>query len=968
MPGLTKPAAATQSWLDVTWCPNPLMAASQRVMRRLPLDGHETLDVIVQRMGLAATPLHASLNGVPVERKRWHKKAVRAGDVVLLVQQAKGIEVYTAAEITAKLLAASDFEVIAAYAINFAATVAAAAALNAIGNALFGKNASGNSAAKGPESFSVSGGANAVRQYGPLPLVLGEHRLYPDYGSIPFGEYLYDRDASVGSNGWVLTAVVEPGYTGGFTEWPEGDWEPVTGDPTYPYADQMTVFYNAYDSSGTFLEAREAAIVMNRMVDTADYRKFCTGTEWAAYRASGAAPPWRDWGDSPVLWPSTYVHSATETTQSVYTERLTSVFNFGFGALTISDLRLGSTPLAQFNGWQLDASRVVAGDPSRTQLTGYSSEGYSGSAYPTHVQTVDGGKLVQNASVANFGWQVRRGAKPASGAACNWVQIDVAGRLFKSGGGGIEANSVQLAAQYRLAGADTWIDCPFSPMDLTGADSSPVRRTFAFAPGTPGQIEIRVRRVTADETDANRVSEFEFVRVKYFYADACAYPAQTRRGLLITATGQLNGRIDTLSAFVRAKHWRWTSDAPWDGMLPGDGAGNWAWGYTTNPAWLFLYYARGGFLNTTAAPAYLGGAQGWLDGEGAGNGLRLWGAGLANERIDYAAIVAWGQWCAAQRLHCRMVVDQAQTVASVLDQIASAGRASKTWASGKLGVVWDDAAQPVVAVFGMGNILAGSFQVAYDTDQTIDEVVLDYTDSSNDYQAGASVRALVPGVTTASNPRNDRAPYSMAKVQAQRLVNIEAARRAYQPRHVVWQAGAEGMLVARGDVVAVSHDLTSWAYSGRLIAVSIDSGWVASVTLSRAVLNPDDAEVYYLWVRKPDGAMLSVACAPPEGGSASTLTVTGAWSEEHAPGRTGQGGSGENEASNYPDSIPQDWQFFAGATATPGKRLRIVAVEPGAPREFRITAVDHVPELLTAAEDWDGSEEPATVPDLIGTD
>ncbi len=58
-----------------------------------------------------------------------------------------------------------------------------------------------------------------------------------------------------------------------------------------------------------------------------------------------------------------------------------------------------------------------------------------------------------------------------------------------------------------------------------------------------------------------------------------------------------------------------------------------------------------------------------------------------------------------------MVVTSTRSAGEVLDDIAAAGRTKKSWAPGKLSVVWEAAGQSVVAAFGMSNIVAGSFAI-----------------------------------------------------------------------------------------------------------------------------------------------------------------------------------------------------------------------------------------------------------------
>jgi hypothetical protein len=610
------------------------------------------------------------------------------------------------------------------------------------------------------------------------------------------------------------------------------------------------------------------------------------------------------------------------------TERLTSIFNFGFGDLTISDERIGANALDQYQDAERHDSHVPSGQADRTVLTGYTSDNWPGDAYPTNVQTIDGGALAQNEHVLDSGWIERQGSQ-----AGRYVQIDISGRLMRQAGGGFESLSCSFYAHYKAPGATSWTPFPFSPMKITNGSSRAVRQTFSAYLDTPA-IKVRVRRVTPDATDASDVSEMEFTRVKIFRDDNALYPAQRRRGLMLRATGQLNGRVDRYSAFVRVKCWVWASAAPWDGSLPGAG-GAWQWMYTVNPAWLFLYFVRGGFLNPTVAPAHLGRA-GWLDEPHPDNGARLFGAGLVNSRIDYGTLVAWGQWCGQAGLECRMVVSAQRAAGSVLDDIAAAGRARKTWAPGKLSVWWEAAGQPWLAAFGASNIVAGTFKVAYNSNDTVDEFGMTYTQSDNDYEPD-TVYAVVPGVTQPVNQQIGQAVYSMPRAQAQRLVNLQAAGVHYHRRTITWESTLMGLTVACGDIIQLAHDLTCWAYSGRLLALSVSGGKVTAVELSAEVDLPGGGE-FWLMVTPPGGDPFSVRCTAS--GRTRNLHVLGAWAASNAPGWLDAATPNPNTTADWQDTLPEDWTWLGGPQATPGKRVRIIGMEPASARRVRITARD----------------------------
>lgn len=612
------------------------------------------------------------------------------------------------------------------------------------------------------------------------------------------------------------------------------------------------------------------------------------------------------------------------------TERLTSVFNFGFGDLSISDQRIGANAVDQYNALEIHDSVVPPGQADRTVLEGYTSDGWSGNGYPGNVQTVDGGALEQRDTIENEGWIERQGSQPG-----RYIQMDITGRLLRNAGGGIENLSCVVAAEYQLPGTSDWLAMSWSPATLTNGSTRVLRKTFAVMLDQPA-AKFRVRRVTPESTDANDVSEIEWTRLKIFRDGDALYPAQRRQGMMVRATGQLNGRIDRYSALVRHKCWVWTSAAPWDGSMPAVGAGAWQWKETVNPAWLFLYFSRGGFLNATATPAHLG-AAGWLDEPAPGNGARLFGAGLPNHRIDYGTLVAWGQFCDTAGLSCRLVLSGARSAGTVLDDIAAAGRARKTWAPGKLSVWWEAAGQPWVAAFGASNIIAGTFKIAYITDDTVDEFGISYSRSDGDYEAD-TVYATVPGVTLPVNQQVNQATYSMPQAQAQRLVNLLAASKHFHRRTISWESSIMGLTVATGDIIQLAHDLTRWAFSGRLVGLGLDAGNVAWVDLSAEVELPDGNDLW-LMVTPPGGDPFSVRCARPDG-RARRLQLVGAWPASAAPGWLDAGTPNAQAAPEWEDTLPEDWTFLAGPQQTPGKRVRIVGMEPSSARRVRVTVRD----------------------------
>lgn len=607
---------------------------------------------------------------------------------------------------------------------------------------------------------------------------------------------------------------------------------------------------------------------------------------------------------------------------------LYQVFNFGFGDLRLFDFKIGDTPLSNFSGVEYWISSADGRVPN----------------FPGNVDTL----TVSTALTSAAGWQQR-----TSSASATQLGVDIAGQLYYAGDNGITTRSATLEIEYRKVGDSTWIPAVYSTVAnlhsnywsagvteydwsgnpywrqlaygttvagdhyagepyagggtwfwrpysergydaappqtyytqvaqliLSNASSKPVRRTVRWTV-PEGQYEVRARRATADETDARAVSGFEWSVLRTYQPDATDYTGQTRLGLRIRASGQLNGVIDQFNTMVDA----WVP--AWNGS---------AWGtqYTSNPAWLFLYFARGKF---DAA------------------GRRLFGAGLPDARIDIDAIKEWAVWCDSKGLTFNGILDRAMTCTEVLAAIARCGRASPTWATGKIGVVWDEGGKPVTNVYGMANIKAGSFSIDYITDKLADEVIVRFVNPALDYKPD-TIRATVPGVSSPVNPQTVDLFGCTNQAMAGKEALLIAASQYYHRRRITWETDLEGMVNQRGDVVLLSHDLTQWSYSGRLVA-----GSTSVLTLSRAVPFTE-GESHYVMLRHPNGTMETHAVVY-QAGESDTIALNG------------------TTLTAEPDAgRPVDWLWFFAPMATPGKKVRIVNIQPLDRDHVRITAVD----------------------------
>lgn len=179
--------------MQVVYCPHPLRPAADREVLPVVLQEGDTLATVLQRLGLGGTPLVVDLNGTAVPREALASVAVRASDVLVLQQDVAGAEVgaWVAAGVSSKTGITLATAVTIAAVVAFAVNMIISFALSALASSLMRKRQR-SATDDSPTAYSIQGGANAARQYEPLPVVLGEHRLFPDYASMPFSEFVPD--------------------------------------------------------------------------------------------------------------------------------------------------------------------------------------------------------------------------------------------------------------------------------------------------------------------------------------------------------------------------------------------------------------------------------------------------------------------------------------------------------------------------------------------------------------------------------------------------------------------------------------------------------------------------------------------------------------------------------------------------------------------------------------------------------
>lgn len=454
-------------------------------------------------------------------------------------------------------------------------------------------------------------------------------------------------------------------------------------------------------------------------------------------------------------------------------------------------------------------------------------------------------------------------------------------------------------------GIDVWVDTSYTEtrwrfvssgygvnntIDIYGNSQTSRRGSIYVYFPTFGQYEVRVKRNTADSTNSRLQNKTNWSSLRSYQADPSDYTGQTRFGLVIRASEQLNGVVSQLNAIC------YSYALYFDGV-------DVVWNQTSNPAHWFMDFAVG-------RRDYLGNL--------------VYGLGLSWSQLDYVQLAQWATFCDNEGLTFNAVFDDNKTAAEVMTLIARCGFASPTWSSGKLGVVWDARNQTPTAAFGMSNIIKGSFNVTYITEQLAEEIIVRYVEPDMDW-AQNEVRVNVPGITNPLRTSTIDLFGCTNKAMAGKFANYVAAQQYYRRRRITWDCDFEGFVCQRGDVVLLSHDLTQWGYSGRVVDVNSNV-----ITFDREV--PRSGSTEYVMIRQPDGTMTTYY-AVAGSGNQNTLTLS----------------SAPTIQAGY-ELMDHIW--FFSPLETPGKKVKILSVQPTSESRVQIVATDEDPEFYAA---WDGT-------------
>lgn len=473
------------------------------------------------------------------------------------------------------------------------------------------------------------------------------------------------------------------------------------------------------------------------------------------------------------------------------------LFDFGYGELELTDLKIGNTVLSQFEDVETE---IRYGTPTDDPITIYSLV-VSQQTFSIKVTNSGGPQVVTTEPNTNS------------------VVIDSTfnGLVSISDTGVYQTLIVDVKYEYRAVGAGSWTLHDSIEYSSNTSQAYYVTESIDFP--SAGQYEIQITRET-DDTDSNLILDEFFISALRSVTDEQPVIVTGRClvAMRIKATDQLNGVVDQFNAIATAKLPQWNGSA-WTTATA-----------TRNPAWAFADVLRG---NANANP-------------------------IPDASINGDDLLAWANACDAlaqegePKWRFDAVVDYATTVFELLKDISAAGRASFAVINGLHTVVRDVEQTIPIQHFTPRNSWGFSSTKVFipaihgvrcrfvnpDRDWQQDEIIayIDGYDSSNATEFAA---LELWGCTTQN--------------QAWREGRYNIAVSQLRPEVYNLQCDIENLVCTRGDMVRVTHDVTGWGQKGaRVLSVTLSGSDITNITIDEEVTMEADT-AYNIRIRSDLG-------------------------------------------------------------------------------------------------------------------
>ena len=368
------------------------------------------------------------------------------------------------------------------------------------------------------------------------------------------------------------------------------------------------------------------------------------------------------------------------------------------------------------------------------------------------------------------------------------------GLYYANDDGGLDTAWVDVKGEFKSKTGTDWM--PLFNARISGAQTSALRREFRLDRQNPDTYLVRVKvtgrsHSTTNSRAAVKCYWSELTSVVY---DDFSYPNIALLGLKIKATDQISGSPSLEFLKTREYVWVWV---PSTGQYEQKDA--------TNPAW-----ASYDMLHQAAR------LKNVKTGE-----YEFEVRGVPARYILYDMFSEWATFCDKKKLYINIEINSlGEMLETINKNIANVGRGIVLRFGTRYGCTWDCVKEPV-QMFGMGNIIAGSFQEEFlQTSDRANCVELTYTDAANDYNR-ETITVYSDSYDTDVEEKTAEATFNgiTSYEQAYREGMYQLYSNKYLLRTVSFEASVDAIACTIGDVILVAHDVPKWAKSGRIYKV-----------------------------------------------------------------------------------------------------------------------------------------------------
>ncbi|WP_316978057.1 TipJ family phage tail tip protein [Shumkonia mesophila] len=520
------------------------------------------------------------------------------------------------------------------------------------------------------------------------------------------------------------------------------------------------------------------------------------------------------------LFPMMRIDAPPYTEAQGADQYLRQMFDLGYGPLEMGEERIGTVPLAQYEGVESDFRPGTDDDTPPTLYTNtIRQDGYSvrltAGVPRTLVSRIDADEVTGDLSFQGL------------------TAFDTAGN---PGG-----RTVEVKIEYRASESG-------DPLTLAGVEAVSAATTslhthpFRIVMPARGRYDVVFTRLTADNTSTQIRDDCIVSALRTVTYSPPAIPkGRSVKTLRIRATNQLNGIVQSYNCVPRRLFPVWDGEA-WSEPV-----------FTRNPAWVALGLLRLG-RRGNAKPQ-------------------------PDSRIDLATWLAFAQrndvldQNGEPMFRVSGVIDTRGTVTEVVNLILATARAWLDRTDGKLSVGWDRPQETAAQMFTSRNswgfdyqrnfidlphALRGTF-INPEKDWQQDEVVI--------YRDGFDATTATE-IETIEYFLVDRAS------QVWRDLKYRWAEALLRPAKYFLNADMEHLQCRRGSKVRVANRLMRWGLGeGRIKALEIDGGGnVTALTLDETLL-VETGRSYALRVRRADSTQIMAHVVTP-GASVETRTLS----------------------------------------------------------------------------------------------